>query len=95
VCGGAYSWNDIVRTLNELGHDLQVRQVRPEDYDGFGGAQEVRETFQYFEACTYFGPDREKHIGAARALVPGGFTEFADWARINMKPSPASLRSPK
>jgi hypothetical protein len=88
VCGGTYSWTDFVSTLNELGHDLQVLQVRPEDYDhAFPGAREFREMFQYFEACTYFGPDREKPIGAANALVPGGFTQFADWARLNMKPS--------
>jgi uncharacterized protein YbjT (DUF2867 family) len=90
VCGGAYSWNDFVSTLNELGHDLQVLQVRPEDYGGFPQAQELLEMFQYWEAYTYFGPDHEKHIGAANALVPGGFTRFADWARLNMKPSPAS-----
>jgi hypothetical protein len=92
VCGGMYSWNDFVRTLNELGHDLQVVQVRPEDYDGFPGAQEIRETFQYFEACTYFGPDREKNIAAANALVPGGFIRFADWARLNMKTDFAQRR---
>ena len=87
VCGGVYSWNDFVSTLNELGHELQVLQVRPEDYGGFPGAEEIRDTFQYFEACTYFGPDRAKHIGTATALVHGGFSGFADWARVNMKPS--------
>ncbi|MDB5221064.1 MAG: nucleoside-diphosphate sugar epimerase [Myxococcaceae bacterium] len=86
VCGGVYAWNDFVSTLNAQGHDLQVVQVRPEDYGGFPGAEEILETFQYWEACTYFGPDREKHIAAANALVPGGFTGFADWARLHMKP---------
>ena len=52
----------------------------------------ARDTFQYFEACTYFGPDREKYIAAANSLVPGGFIGFADWARLNMKQSPASAR---
>jgi hypothetical protein len=96
VCGGMYSWNDFIGTLNELGHDLQVVQVRPEDYDGlFPGAREVREMFQYFEAFTFFGPDHEKHTAAAHALVPGGFTGFADWAQLNMNKSPPSVRSPK
>jgi uncharacterized protein YbjT (DUF2867 family) len=89
VCGGVYSWRDFVSTLNELGHDLQVVQVPPEEYVGFPGAHEILETFQYFEVCTYFGPERERRIAAANALVPGGFTGFADWARRNMKPSPA------
>jgi uncharacterized protein YbjT (DUF2867 family) len=85
VCGGVYSWIDFVSTLNGLGHGLQVVQVRPADYDGFPLGREIRETYQYFEACTYFGPDREKNIAAANALVPGGFTAFADWARLKMK----------
>ena len=29
--------------------------------------QMIRETFQYFEACTWFGPEHEKNIGAANA----------------------------
>jgi uncharacterized protein YbjT (DUF2867 family) len=88
VCGGAYSWNDLVATLNTLGHEVQVLKVPPEVYDGFyPGAEEIREMFQYFEAFTYHGPDHETRIAAANALVPSGFTGFADWARANMKPS--------
>jgi uncharacterized protein YbjT (DUF2867 family) len=86
VCGGWYSWNDFASTLNEHGHVLEVLQIRPEDYPG---AREISETFEYFEACTYFGRDAEKNIRAANALVPGGFTRFEDWARRAMKPSPA------
>ena len=88
VCGGVYSWNDFVGTLNAQGHELQVLQVPPEVYDGFyPGAHEMREMFQYFAEHTYFGPDREAHIAAANALVPGGFTNFTSWARVHMKAS--------
>ena len=88
VCGGVYSWNDFVSALNAQGHTLQVLEVPPEVYDGFyPGAHEMREMFQYFAAHTYFGPDHEAHIAAANALVPGGFTGFAEWARVHMKPS--------
>jgi uncharacterized protein YbjT (DUF2867 family) len=88
VCGGRYSWNDFVGTLNSQGHALQVLQVPPEVYDGFyPGAHEMREMFQYFAEHTYFGPDREARIAAAQALVPGGFTDFAAWARVHMKVS--------
>lgn len=87
VSGGVYSWNDFVDTLNALGHKLQVLQVPPEAYDGFyPGAHEMREMFQYFAEQTYFGPKHERHIAAANAIVPGGFTGFADWARLNVKP---------
>jgi len=87
VAGGTYSWNDFVNTLRLLGHELAVAQVPAEVYEGFfPGAHEVLEMFQYFEAHTYFGPHHEAHIAAANALVPGGFTTFADWARVHMKP---------
>ena len=90
ACGGVYSWNEIVTTLNALGHHLEAMQVPPEVYDGFyPGAKEIREMFQYMAEYTYFGPKHEAHIAAANALVPGGFTGFADWARANMKPVPA------
>jgi hypothetical protein len=48
-------------------------------------APEVREMFQYFAEQTYFGPEHERTIAAANALVSGGFTSFADWARAHIK----------
>ena len=95
VAGGVYSWNDFVDTLRALGHSLEVVQVPAEAYDGFfPGAREIREMFQYFEKHTYFGPQHEAHIAAAKTLVPGGFTTFADWARTHMKPiAGASVRT--
>jgi uncharacterized protein YbjT (DUF2867 family) len=95
VAGGVYSWNDFAGAFQALGHDVEVVQVPPGTYDGlFPGAREIREMFQYFEEQTYFGPQHETHIAAARALVPGGFTTFADWARTHMKPiAGASVRA--
>jgi uncharacterized protein YbjT (DUF2867 family) len=88
VCGGVYSWNDFVTTLNAQGHDVQVQQVPADVYDSFfPGAAEVRETFQYFEQCTYFGPEGESRIAAAKALYPPGFIGFSDWAKLNLGPT--------
>src|SRR5438105_9778017 len=88
VCGGVYSWNDFVSTLNAQGHDVEVQQVPVDVYDTFfPGAPELRETFQYFEQCTYFGPERESRIAAANALYPTGFISFSDWARRNLAPA--------
>jgi uncharacterized protein YbjT (DUF2867 family) len=89
VCGGLYSWNDFVSTLSAQGHKLQVVRVEPpEAYDNFfPGAREMREMYQYYEQYTYFGPEHEKRIAAANALVPGGFTGFAEWAKVHMKPT--------
>lgn len=81
------SWNDIVATLNALGHDLSVVRVPNEAYDGFyPGAKEMREMMNYWEEFTYFGPEAEAKIALAHRAVPGGFTKFADWAREHMKP---------
>ena len=90
VCGGVYSWNDFVSTFNDLGHDVQVQNVPADVYDTFfPGAPEVRETYQYFEQCFYFGPEREPRIAAAKALYPSGFIGFSDWAERNLAPAMA------
>jgi hypothetical protein len=66
VCGGLYSFNDFVGTLNAQGQKLQVLQVSPAVYDGFyPGAHEIREMSQYFAEHTYFGPERERYVAAA------------------------------
>ena len=81
VCGGTYSWDDFAATLNGLGHEIRVVQVPADAYEG---AHELREWYQYCEQYTHFGPECEKRIAAANALVPAGFTGFADWAKIHM-----------
>jgi uncharacterized protein YbjT (DUF2867 family) len=91
VCGGMYSWTDFVTTLNGLGHELSAVQVPDSVFDAFfEGAREMREMFHYFEEFTYFGPGHERREAAARALVPAGFTGFADWARIHMEAKPTT-----
>jgi uncharacterized protein YbjT (DUF2867 family) len=93
VCGGVYSWNDFAGTLNAQGHDVQVQRVPAEVYDTFfPGAPELRETFQYFEQCFYFGPERESRIAAANALYPAGFIGFSEWARVNLAPAVVKTR---
>jgi hypothetical protein len=65
-----------------------VRVEPPEAYDNFfPGAREFREMYQYYEQYTDFGPEYETRIAATRALVPGGLTGFADWAKVHMKPN--------
>lgn len=91
VSGGRYSWNDFAAEFSALGDHVKAVQVAPEVYDGFyPGAHEMREMFQYFAEHTYFGPKRDERIAAANALVPGGFTGFADWARVHLKQRKAS-----
>ncbi len=82
------SWNDIVSTLNALGHELRVVRVPNEVYDGFYPpvSKEMREMMNYWEDYTYFGPDAETKISLANRVVSGGYTKFSDWARAHMKP---------
>jgi uncharacterized protein YbjT (DUF2867 family) len=88
VCGGVYSWNDFVSTLNAQGHAVRVQQVPAEAYDTlFPGAPEMREMFQYFEQCFYFGPERGPRIAAANALCPTGFVGFSEWAKTALPPT--------
>lgn len=70
-------------------HNVAYAQVPDDVFDGsFPGAPEFRETMQYFEAHTYFGPDAENKIALAKEVPTKPFTDFATWAKNNM-PAPA------
>jgi len=85
LAGDLSSWNDIVRTLNERGHDVRFQTVPGEAFDQFfPGAAELRQMMNYFEAHTYFGPDAETKIALANEVAIAPATSFADWARDNM-----------
>src|SRR5262249_27236574 len=86
VCGGGDSWDELVDALNARGRFPRVLRMPAETYDTlFPGAAELREMFEYYEQYTYFGPDWERRVAAANALVPVGFTGFADWSKVHMK----------
>lgn len=88
VAPGPISWNQLVGTLNALGHAVSVVQVPTELYDGFfPGAPELREMFQWFERYTYFGPEAERKMAQARAIQPE-LTSFANWASEHMPAQP-------
>lgn len=85
LAGSLLSWNEVVATLRELGHDVRYRQVPGEVFDGFfPGASELRHMMSYFEDHTYFGPEADRKIALAGQIVPEGFTPFARWAEQNM-----------
>ena len=77
LAGDLVSWNDLVATLNEQGHDLVYEQV---DEDPFN----LRDMFEYFEKYTYMGPDAEEKIVRAREAAGTPFTDFATWAKANI-----------
>jgi len=85
LSGDLLSFDDIVATLNGLGHHLSVQQVPGETYTSlFPGASEMAEMMAYWSDHTYFGPDAAVKIARAQALSPVPATRFADWARQNM-----------
>ena len=87
LCGGLYSWQEMVDILNEQGHNVVYTPMPAAQFDGlFPGAAELREMMEYWVEHTYFGPDHETKIAAANALVSARFTDFATWAAENMKP---------
>ena len=77
LAGNLVSWDDLVETLRTQGHDLAYAQT---DEDPWG----IRPMFAYFEDHTYFGPEAEAKIEAARAVSTKPFTDFATWAKTNM-----------
>ena len=91
MAAGVLSWNDIVNTLNAQGHEVAVQQVQPEVFDGFyPGASEMRQTMQWFEGYTYYGPEAERKLANTRSIYPEAPTGFAEWASTNL---PASAKA--
>ena len=80
LAGDLVSWDAIVATLNNQGHNLAFSQVEDDPWG-------VRDMFAYFEAHTYFGPDAEAKIALAKKVSTKPFTDFATWAHTNFPPS--------
>jgi uncharacterized protein YbjT (DUF2867 family) len=84
LSGDLLSWNDIVKTLRDQGHNVHFQSVPGEMFDTFfPQAPELRKMMNYFEAHTYFGPDADEKIALAREVATAAPTSFADWARVN------------
>ncbi|MBV0913805.1 NmrA/HSCARG family protein [Anianabacter salinae] len=84
LSGDRLSWNDIVKTLRDQGHNVRFQSVPGEVFDTFfPQAPELRRMMNYFEAHSYFGPDADEKIALAREVATVPPTSFADWARVN------------
>lgn len=80
LAGDLMSWDDIVATLRGQGHNLAFAQASEDPWG-------LRDMFAYFEEFTYFGPDADKKIEAARQASIRPFTDFAAWSAENMPAS--------
>lgn len=79
LVGDFMSFNEIADTLNRQGHHFSFHQI---PRDGF--RTEVADTFGYFEAHTYLGPDSSDRIALANRTAGRQPTTFAAWARANV-----------
>jgi uncharacterized protein YbjT (DUF2867 family) len=84
LVGDFMSFNEVVDTLNRLGHDFSVTQVPKEAFANmFPGAAEAAETFSYFQAHTYLGSDSSDRIALANTIAGRQPSTLSTWARLN------------
>jgi uncharacterized protein YbjT (DUF2867 family) len=86
--GDFLSFNEIIDTLNRLGHNSSFHQVPKEVFAGFfPGAAEIAEMFAYFQAHTYLGTDSRDQIALANKVAGRQATKFSAWARVKFPAS--------
>jgi uncharacterized protein YbjT (DUF2867 family) len=85
LVGDFMSFDEIVETLNQQGHNFSYKQVPKESFAGaFPGAAEIAEMFSYWEAHTYLGSDSSDRIALANKVGGREPTRFATWAGENV-----------
>jgi uncharacterized protein YbjT (DUF2867 family) len=86
LVGDFLSFNEVIATLNRLGHEFSFKQVPQEVFAGwFPGAKEIGGMLAYFEAYTYLGADSHDAIALANRVAGRQPTQLAAWARANFK----------
>jgi len=86
LVGDFLSFNEIVDTLNRLGHAFSFKRVSKEVFATFfPGATELAEMFSYWEAYTYLGSDSSDQIALANKIAARQPTGFSTWARANFR----------
>ncbi|HEY3179126.1 MAG TPA: NmrA family NAD(P)-binding protein [Casimicrobiaceae bacterium] len=85
LVGDFMSFNEIVETLNQQGHQFSFKQVPKDAFaTSFPGAAEIAATFAWFQAHTYLGSDMRDRIALANKIAGRQPTKFSTWARVNL-----------
>lgn len=93
LVGDFMSFNEIIDTLNQQGHNFSFNQVPKEVFAGlFPGAAEIAEMFSYFQAHTYLGSDSRNQVALASKIAGRQPRKFSAWARLNF-PASANAHS--
>jgi len=88
LVGDFLSFNEVVGTLNQQGHNFSFNQVPTEVFAGlFPGAAEIAAMLGYFQAHTYLGSDSRDKIALANKIAGRQPTKFSPWAQANF-PAP-------
>ena len=96
LVGDFLSFNEIIDTLKQQGHNFSFNQVPKEVFAGFfPGAAEIAEMFAYFQAHTYLGSDSRDQIALANKLTGRQPTAFSAWARVNFPASENAKSAPR
>jgi hypothetical protein len=86
LVGDFMSFNEIIDTLKQQGHNFSFNQVPKEVFAGFfHSAAEIAEMFAYFQAHTYLGSDSRDEIALANKVAGKPATKFVPWARVNFQ----------
>src|SRR5246500_4920934 len=84
LVGDFLSFNEIIDTLKQQGHNFSVHQVPKDVFAGFfPGAAEIAEMFAYFQAHTYLGSDSRDQIALANKVAGRQAAKFSVWTRVN------------
>lgn len=83
LAGDFMSFNEIIDTLDHLGHKFSFKQIPKEAFAAlFPGGAEAAETFGYFQTHTYLGADFSEQIALANKISGGPPTSFSKWATL-------------
>ena len=84
LVGDFLSFNEVIATLNRLGHKFSFKQVPREVFAAwFPGAADIAAMLAYFEAHTYLGSDSRDAIALANKVAGQRPTNFAAWTKAN------------